>query len=195
MERFALKELSNNAPGPVHSFFLAIGKTDEISHGLLGDLAAHDGDRFGQGDLFGADAGAVLGITAIANSPLFHEGAKALFGIKLPNWMGIEKPGLRNRRWTDEFGEAVNLGTPFAAAATGHAGGKVIHLLLNLRIDLGAKAAIVGVVDIDPGADAFQLLEHAVAVHYEIFDKWKFGEGSEGDGRVSGLFDDLIDER
>ncbi len=78
--------------------------------GLFGDFAAHDGDRFGQRNLFRADLDAVLGVAAVADAALFHEGAERSSAMQFADGMGIEKAHLGDGCGADELGMRVDLG-------------------------------------------------------------------------------------
>ena len=75
-------------------FWLGVGDVEDIARGLFGDLAAHDGDGFGQRDVFWADLDTVLGIGAIGDASLFHEDSVAFVGDHFACGIEIEKAHL-----------------------------------------------------------------------------------------------------
>ena len=77
--------------------WLIVGGAEEVPERLLGGLFADLGDRLGEGDFFGANAGAVLGVAAAGNPTLFHHRVQALGALHISCRMVVKEAHLGDR--------------------------------------------------------------------------------------------------
>ena len=77
--------------------FFGVGEGEEVAEGTGSHLAPHEGNGFCQGDVFGADAEAILCIAALGNATALHERTEALRGLHGTGGVGIEEAHLGKR--------------------------------------------------------------------------------------------------
>src|SRR5947209_3725690 len=151
---------------------------DGLLHAVFADFAHGGGD----GNVFGADFYAKLGVAAFLDTAVSHEGVEAVFFQSAAGGVVVEEFHLRDGGGADEVGLVVELGAGLHAAAAGHAAGDGIHLFLRFGKLAGTGAEIVGSVDGDPGFDALEIFKEDAAVDLKIADERKLGEGLDFDG-------------
>ena len=105
---------------------------EEVFDLLDEDVAAHVGDGFGEGELFGAGLDAVLGEAALLDAAVAGEGAEAFFFEDCAAGVDVEELGLGDGGGADEAGGVVELGADLHADGAGDAVGERVALFLNL---------------------------------------------------------------
>src|ERR1700733_11606291 len=82
---------------------------EEVFYLLDEDVAAHVGDGFGEGGLFGAGLDAVLREDALLDAAAAGEGAQTLFFEDCASGVGVEELDLGDGGGADEAGDIVEL--------------------------------------------------------------------------------------
>src|ERR1700739_691736 len=94
----------------------------------------------------------------------------AFLGVHGARGMHVEEADWGDDGCAYEIVAGVYLRADFKAEAAGHAAGERVALFLDFGGDAGAFAEAVGAVDGDPGFDAFERVEHELAIDGEVAD-------------------------
>src|ERR1700733_9739177 len=105
---------------------------EEVFYLLDEDVAAHVGDGFGEGELFGTGLDAVLCEAALLDAAVSGQGAEAFFFEDGAGGVHVEELGLGDGGGADEVGDVVELGADLHAYGAGDTVGERVALLLDL---------------------------------------------------------------
>src|SRR5579872_1844175 len=122
------------------------------------------GDRVDQRYLLRIHLDAVLGLAAPLDAALAHHRVEPLARVELAGRMQVEEPHLADGGGADEIAQRSDLRARLEAASARHAARQRIGVLLVLLRLPRPRAELVRAVEVDPGLDALEVVEHARAV-------------------------------
>src|SRR5262249_33850329 len=144
-------------------------------------------------DLLRAHLDAVLRLTAVGDAPLAHHALEPDVLVHRARGVEVEEAHLVDRRRPDEGARLVELGAGLDAAAAGHAPGERVTLLLLLRRLTRPGPELVRPVEVDPGVDLLERLEHRAPVDHQVALARELAHRLDGDDLA--VRRDLVDQR